>query len=205
MAVGRRDRNDVDLPGSSISPCGSQSACQTIQSGLTDYLARRQHARSALPRKRVRSLAHSVKHPMSAVSRGASAELARQLPHHVRNASDRFLCFASIQHIDATGESPAGISPPGAPRTVRDPLGSHWSSDDVDALILVLQHKPVPKDMPRPPCLRRVSGKNGDQFTCSSAEHRKRSKLSACELCRPCLRSHDQPTFRNNVGLSPTH
>ena len=46
-------------------------------------------------------------------------------------------------------------SPPPAPS---------WPSDDLDALILVLRHKPVPRVMPRPPCLRRVSGQNGGQF-----------------------------------------
>jgi hypothetical protein len=35
------------------------------------------------------------------------------------------------------------------------------SCDHLDPLISGLRHKPVPRDRPRPPCLRRVSGQNG--------------------------------------------
>jgi hypothetical protein len=37
------------------------------------------------------------------------------------------------------------------------------AGDDLDPLVVV-RHKPVPEDIPKPPCLSRVSGRNGGQF-----------------------------------------
>ena len=41
----------------------------------------------------------------------------------------RFLCTASVKILttNVNVESPEGVSPPGAPRTVHDPLESHGS------------------------------------------------------------------------------